>query len=257
VERGIEHEYKTLLLTEQEQTLIREVLLAHVEINAQQARNEADRHARRLRELTAEQQKLVQLYYKKAVSEEVLKAEQERIQTESAAVERWATAAKREVDDVNQALSDALALIDLGTAPYLIAQPLERRIINLAIYNMLLVSHPDTVEADPSELYALLVPTARQLAQEPAHDGQNAGWPDQQSPGNRPQNDHDPVFRGRSSQYMQMAERGGFEPPNEVSPVTRFPVAPVQPLRHLSMGFVDWHRRRLHRRLRHSRPSRC
>ena len=29
-------------------------------------------------------------------------------------------------------------------------------------------------------------------------------------------------------------ERGGFEPPNEVSPVTRFPVAPVQPLRHLS-----------------------
>ena len=30
-------------------------------------------------------------------------------------------------------------------------------------------------------------------------------------------------------------ERGGFEPPDEVSPVTRFPVAPVQPLRHLSI----------------------
>src|SRR5436305_3654424 len=29
-------------------------------------------------------------------------------------------------------------------------------------------------------------------------------------------------------------EREGFEPSNEVSPVTRFPVAPVQPLRHLS-----------------------
>ena len=32
-----------------------------------------------------------------------------------------------------------------------------------------------------------------------------------------------------------MTEREGFEPSNEVTPVTRFPVAPVQPLRHLSM----------------------
>jgi hypothetical protein len=31
-----------------------------------------------------------------------------------------------------------------------------------------------------------------------------------------------------------MTEREGFEPSNEVAPVTRFPVAPVQPLRHLS-----------------------
>ena len=66
-----------------------------------------------------------------------------------------------------------------------------------------------------------------------------------------------PFASGVSSYFDVMAERGGFEPPNEVSPVTRFPVAPVQPLRHLSMGFADGHRRRLHRRLRHSRPSRC
>ena len=59
---------------------------------------------------------------------------------------------------MDQALSDALALIDLGTVPYLIAQPLERRIINLAIYLALLVSDPDTIEAKPSELDAPLVP---------------------------------------------------------------------------------------------------
>ncbi len=35
--------------------------------------------------------------------------------------------------------------------------------------------------------------------------------------------------------FVNMAEREGFEPSNEVSPVTRFPVAPVQPLRHLSL----------------------
>jgi site-specific DNA recombinase len=42
-------------------------------------------------------------------------------------------------------------------------------------------------------------------------------------------------FAAGCSYFVKMAERGGFEPPNEVSPVTRFPVAPVQPLRHLSM----------------------
>ncbi len=43
-----------------------------------------------------------------------------------------------------------------------------------------------------------------------------------------------PVADGAVSYYELMAEREGFEPSNEVSPVTRFPVAPVQPLRHLS-----------------------
>jgi hypothetical protein len=36
------------------------------------------------------------------------------------------------------------------------------------------------------------------------------------------------------SSFNEETEREGFEPSNEVSPVTRFPVAPVQPLRHLS-----------------------
>jgi hypothetical protein len=43
-------------------------LLVHVEINSQVARRESERHKRRLRELTAQQQKLVQLYYDGGVS---------------------------------------------------------------------------------------------------------------------------------------------------------------------------------------------
>jgi site-specific DNA recombinase len=43
---------------------------------------------------------------------------------------------------------------------------------------------------------------------------------------------------GPVSIYEQMAEREGFEPSDEVSPVTRFPVVPVQPLRHLSWRFA-------------------
>ena len=44
------------------------------------ARKEAEKHNRRLRTLRDEQQKLVQLYYKGGVSEEVLQAEQTRIE---------------------------------------------------------------------------------------------------------------------------------------------------------------------------------
>jgi hypothetical protein len=137
-----------------------------------------------------------------------MQAEQERIEAERGGAERWSETAKRQVEDVDQALADALALIDVSTAPYLTANPLERRLINLAIYLMLLVSHPDTVEAQPTAFYAQLVALARKLAQEAAQERQQ---PPQapQTPGNRPQNDHDPVRRGRGSQYIRMAERPG------------------------------------------------
>jgi hypothetical protein len=49
-------------------------------------------------------------------------------------------------------------------------------------------------------------------------------------------------------------EREGFEPSNEVSPVTRFPVAPVQPLRHLSGRVIaDLRSTAVMERLRHRR----
>jgi hypothetical protein len=94
-----------------------------------------------------------------------MQAEQTRIEAERTSAERWSDIAKRQVEDVDQALKDALALIDLATAPYLTANPLERRLINLAIYLMLLVSHPDTVEAQPTAFYAQLVTLARQTGQ--------------------------------------------------------------------------------------------
>jgi hypothetical protein len=162
-----------------------------------------------------------------------MQAEQDRIEAERTSAEHWSEAAKRQVEDVDQALKDALALIDLATAPYLTANPLERRLINLAIYLMLLVSHPDTIETKPTALYTQLVALARQLAQEAAQQRQNrpqAG----RSPGRQPQNDRDPDFRGRGSQYMQMAERAGFEPAMEFNPHTRLAGECLQPLGHLS-----------------------
>lgn len=44
---------------------------------------------RRLRELAAQQKNLVQLYYRDAISIEVLKAEQKRIKKEQAQIDKW------------------------------------------------------------------------------------------------------------------------------------------------------------------------
>lgn len=204
----IERKYKRLLLTEDQQMAIREALLAHVETHTKTARSEAERHQRRLRELTGQQQKLVQLYYKGGVSEEVMHAEQRRIEDERTTAERYSHDAERQVEDVDQALTDALALIDLGSAPYPSANPLERRLINLAIYLMLLVYHRDMIEANPTEFYARLIAVARKLAHE-ATQGPQKRPTNAKTPRNRPENDHDPIHRGRGSQYMQMAEREG------------------------------------------------
>lgn len=230
VEQRVEQKYRRYLLDPTEQAVIREALLGRAETMAQAARKEASRHSRRLRELTGQQQKLVHLYYDQGVSKEVMKAEQERIEAEQAQVERWQAAATNEIAEVDQALSDALVLIDAGTAPYLDGNATERRLINLAIYVMLLVSDEGHVQARPTAFYAQLVPAARRLAREAAQDGCGG-----QRPGTRPEDNRSPVFRGYGSQNKQMAERAGFEPAMEFDPHTRLAGECLQPLGHLSL----------------------
>jgi site-specific DNA recombinase len=223
IERNVERKYKTHLLTAAEQAAIRETLLARAHASTAEARKEASRHARRVRELISHQDKLLDLYYDDGVSKEVLQAQQKRLAAEQAQAQRLADAAQFEVSDLDRALSDALLLIDEGLMPYTSGSSTEKRLINLAIYVMLLVSESGDIESQANALYAELVPLARKLGRDAA-----------QTAGNRANNDHGPDFRGHGLKTTRMAEREGFEPSNEVAPVTRFPVAPVQPLRHLS-----------------------
>ncbi|MGO8907124.1 MAG: hypothetical protein ACLQMH_16120 [Solirubrobacteraceae bacterium] len=76
-------------LSEAEQAALRQAVREFIGEKARTATQEAERHQRRLRELTAQQQKLVQLYYRDAISVEVLKVEQERIKSEEEQDERW------------------------------------------------------------------------------------------------------------------------------------------------------------------------
>jgi site-specific DNA recombinase len=253
-ERAVERMNSRVVLSKQEQKALTQAVRDLAETRALVAKKESDRHNRRLRELGEQQQKLVQLHYQQAVSIEVMQAEQRRIEAERSQAHRWGTAAVAEVRDVLETLKIALALVDEGTLPYASANEFCKRLINQALYERIIVRSIDDATGQLTPLYAQLIPLARDLGQQAAQDGRQGPEP---AIGGR-QNDADPVFRGLRSYKDKMAEREGFEPSNEVSPVTRFPVAPVQPLRHLSRCmFAELFSTAVHRRLRHRRPVRC
>jgi hypothetical protein len=214
-EHAIVRRYQRETYKDDEQNIVREALHAYVQSKSEIARRESARHTRKLHDLTGEQQKLVQLYYKGGVSEEVLKAEQERIENERTKAQQWADAATREVEDVMAALDDALAILD----EHIIYEDLPesaRRLVNQAVFLALVVSDPDNIpdniRAELTPLYetiAQLIQELREIKERPKTRQKST------TPGNKagsPQNDRDPDFRGRGSYIGRMAGATGLEP---------------------------------------------
>jgi site-specific DNA recombinase len=211
-ERAVERMNRRVVLSKQEQEAITQAVRDHAEARALVAKKESERHSRRLRELNEQQQKLVQLHYQQAVSVEVLKAEQVRIEAERSQAHRWGTAAVAEVHDILDALKIALALVDEGRLPYAAANEFCKRLINQALYEKIIVKSIDDARGQLSPLYAQLIPLARDLGQEAARDGLQGPEPAVGGP----KTNADPVFRGLRSYKDKMAERAGFEPAMEL-----------------------------------------
>jgi site-specific DNA recombinase len=236
-ERAVVRSYRRETYRQGEQDDIRRALRAYIEGKTDISRRESERHKRRLRELTGQQQKLVQLFYNGGVSEEVLKAEQERIEVECGRAQKWADAAEREVEDVMAALEDALILLDDARVIYEALPNSVRRLVNLAVFLALIVHDPDTIEAQRTPLYDALARLAQDLRE--AEKAPQNGQKRPKAGKNKdfgPKNDPDPDFRGRGSYIEQMAERAGFEPAMEFNPHTRLAGECLQPLGHLSLG---------------------
>ncbi len=209
-ERAIVRRYKRETFKRDEQDTVREAVRAYVGAKGEIARRESDRHNRRLRELTGEQQKLVQLYYKGGVSEEVLKAEQNRIENERSQAQQWADAADREETDVMAALDDALLLLDASTVLYEALPTSSRRLVNQAVFLALIVRDPDSIDAERTPFYEALHRLAQDLRE--AKETPQTGPSRPKTPRNktvRPRNDHDPDFRGRGSYIGRMAGATG------------------------------------------------
>jgi hypothetical protein len=123
---------------------------------------------------------------------------------ETALAEKWQHSATQAVDDVDAALTDALALVDDRRVPYTDQPEATKRVINQAVFERLTIGIDGELNATPTPVYATLIPLKRALASTPAQS--------------RAQKDPDPDFRGQGSHFAHMAEREGFEPSNEVDP---------------------------------------
>jgi site-specific DNA recombinase len=236
VEQAVIAYHASLTYSAEQQDRLRQAVRDFIEPRVETARKQGAVHQRRLRDLQGEQQKLVQLSYKGLIDDEVLGAEQRRIEEERREARKWVEAATHEVAEAMEALDDALLLVD-ETIPYGIADGNLRRLVNIATHDEIA---PYVIDEADQRVYRVrgrrdpfYVEADRLLGKTPPEDGTGADDGPQNGPGG-PETTTTTISRGRGSDALAMAEREGFEPSNEVSPVTRFPVAPVQPLRHLS-----------------------
>lgn len=139
----------------------------------------------------------VQLYYRKAVSEEVLQAEQTRIEAERTQAHRWVEAATHEAEDVLQALDEALTIIGRCHETYLAASPMLRRLLNQVIFEKLLI-RTDGIEGKPQPVFGHIARLGRGC-QNPAQ-------------ARRPRNGQGPrLLGGLGSNVDQMVRQVGIQ----------------------------------------------
>lgn len=197
VEKAIEEHYRQVQLTPAQIESICHHVHEQADARLAVARKQSEHHARRLRTLQDEQQKLVQLYYKKAVSEEVLQAEQQRIEAERTQARQLVQAATHEASDVMEALNEALTIVGRCHETYLAADPMLRRLMNQAIFDGLHI-HADGLEGQRQPVFGHIARLGR-ACQNPA--------------ARRPHNGQGPHSSGGLGLDIdQMVRRAGLEP---------------------------------------------
>ena len=204
VERAIVDYYAGIRLSARQQDTVRTAVREYAESHAQTAQRESDRHARRLQELHREQQKLLHLFYKGSIGEEVLEAEQIRIETERSQAQRWGEAAAHDATEITQALDEALALLNDPQVRYQQASEEVRRLINQALFEKLFVRDDDITDAEPTSW----VQAIQRLAGTPQE-----GQIDQSICQQGRQHDHSRLSAAVGFHKNQMVPEEGLEPP--------------------------------------------
>jgi site-specific DNA recombinase len=233
VERAIERYYRQVELTLAETEDVRRQLREQIGVRLEVARKQSETHKRKLRDLQNEQQKLLQLFYRDGVDEEVLQVEQARIETERSQARRWIDSATHEADEANAALDEALAIIQGCHATYMAADSELRRLMNQAIFTRLLV-RTDELEGEAAPVFGHI----RSLS--------GSSTPVRAK---GPRNGQDPrLSGGLGSNVGQLVRARGLEPPRAcahrllkpaclpIPPRPRRPARPTQPLQRTSQA---------------------
>lgn len=142
VEEHIEEHYRSLRIRPETQEQIRAELRDELSDRSALIEREAERHQRALKATEAKQEKLVQLYYKDLVSEDVFAIEQDKLKDERRTAQRLQDTAATQLEDIQEALDLALSRVSKPYEVYTEGTELERRILNRAIFERIEVG-PD------------------------------------------------------------------------------------------------------------------
>jgi site-specific DNA recombinase len=130
----IDYVYSTVRIPPDVQEQIRAELRQELAERTSVIEHEAKRHERTIKQIEAKQQKLIQLFYNDLVSEDVFAAEQDKLKTERRSADQLRTTATAQLSDIQEALDLALSRVEQPQAVYRDGTPLERRVMNRAIF---------------------------------------------------------------------------------------------------------------------------
>ena len=265
VEDRVEALWQSVVLPEDVCAAIRRAVLDLAgRMHVEQAQ-EIDRQAKALARLDSEREKLLQAHYAGAVPLDLLKREQERIAREMARAESITGRLNAEIGDVERGLEEALGLLGDANRLYQLAPHHIRRQLNQAVFERILVDSDSMPYGRLAAPFGQLLELAErtetrnveeQVAEERLQRYLRTGPPRRRSrkameaavarilgdgeggaiTTNSSENDENPDRSaiGQGSNVVLMAEREGFEPSKRGTPLTRFPVALLRPLGHLS-----------------------
>jgi site-specific DNA recombinase len=280
VEDRVADLWRSVVLPADVRAALRRAVLDLAERTQTEQSAEIGRCTARLARLDAEREKLLQAHYAEAVPLDLLKREQARIAKEMAATQAALGRLNTELGAVEEGLDQALALVADCHQLYLAAPAHIRRQLNQAVFEQILVDDgevPTGRLAAPFGQLLELVEQAevkdwrsedqlkRYLRRDPreptsvreieatiarvlGRDEERAVLMD----GPRKNKNPGPHVLGQGLNVALLAEREGFEPSRREIPSTRFPVALLRPLGHLSRRAIVAHGPRRPRRRRGS-----
>jgi site-specific DNA recombinase len=133
-QRIVDEVYATVRIPAEIQQRIRDELNRELSERTKLVEHEAERHERRIKQIEAKQEKLIQLYFNDRISEDVFTAEQDKLKAERHAADQLRATATAQLDDVQAALDLALSRVERPQEVYRDGTPTERRLLNRAIF---------------------------------------------------------------------------------------------------------------------------
>jgi DNA invertase Pin-like site-specific DNA recombinase len=203
IEDAIAEHYRTVHVPKP----VREAIWADVRRDADErtavVAKDIERHQRKIKTLTDNQARLVQLSYQGLVTNEVLASEQQRLEAEKLQAQRLLDAAELHARDIESALDGALAKSKTPHATYLASTPLERRLLNQTFFKRILVGEEGAIkDVELTPVYAALAAWEPSLGQpQPPKAAPSARRPRCANP--------DPFSWGQGSHNDVMVDRGG------------------------------------------------